>query len=168
MMNDIAITTEHSINFWNRFKKRNIDKFTSQDIDYNEKYKNIDMYTLKRQMNFSVCSSAMFSNAKAIIAISENGQTPAILSSFRPACPIFVITSSDVAYRQFSLEWGVYAVYVHDTYNFETILNKGIEKLKKDSLLSKGDVVILSGGYAKDENSEKYLSSQALGAVIRI
>lgn len=168
MMNDIALTVEHSINFWNRFKKRNIDKFTAQDIDYKEKNTNIDLYTLKKQMNFSVCSSAMFSNAKAIIVVSENGQTPAIISSFRPACPIYVITSSEVAYRQFSLEWGVTGVYIENTYDFETILTKGIEELKNKDLLEKGDIVILSGGYAKEENSDKYLSSQALGAVIKI
>lgn len=168
MMNDIALTVEHSISFWNRFKKRNIDKFTDQDIDYNENNKAADLYTLKKQMNFSVCSSAMFSNAKAIIVVSENGQTPAIISSFRPACPIFVITSSEIAYRQFSLEWGVTAVYVENTYDFETILSKGIEELKDKALLEKGDVAILSGGYTKEEDSHKYLSSQALGAVIRI
>ncbi len=168
MMNDISITVEHSINFWNRFKKRNIDKFTAQDIDYQENNRDVDLHTLKKQMNFSVCSSAMFSNAKAIIAVSENGQTPAIISSFRPACPIFVITSSETAYRQFSLEWGVTAVYVHNTYDFETVLNKGIEELKNKALLEKGDIAILSGGYAKEDNSEKYLSTQALGAVIRI
>lgn len=168
MMNDIAITVEHSINFWNRFKKTNIDKFTDQDKDCNPKIKDTDMYNFKKQMNFSVCSSAMFSGAKAIIAVSEKGQTPAIISSFRPACPIFVITSSEMAYRQFSLEWGVQAVYIPHTYEFEDVLNKGIEQLKKKGLLEKGDTTILSGGYAKEEDSEKYLSSQALGAVIKI
>ncbi len=168
MMNDISVTVEHSINFWNRFKKRNIDKFTEQDIDYKDSYRDADTYALKKQMNFSVCSSAMFSNAKAIIVVSENGQTPAIISSFRPACPIYAITSSEIACRQFSLEWGVTGIYIENTYEFEIILGKGIEKIKKLGLLEKGDVVILSGGYVKDARSEKYLSSQALGAVIKI
>jgi len=122
----------------------------------------------KRKINFSVCSSAMFSGAKAVILVSENGKTPSILSGFRPACPIFVITASEKTYRQFSLEWGVHAVHVPNIYDFDEIITKGINILKEEGKLASGDTIVISGGYNREVNTENYLSNQALGAIIKI
>ena len=169
MMNRIACTIEKSINYWNRFKKRNIEKFTPYIEDENatnEEGKDITKY--KKRANFSVCSTAMFSGAKAIIVISENGQTPAILSGYRPACPIYLLTANERTYRQFALEWGVYALYIPDIYNFDTMLTTGINILKERGKLNSGDTVVISGGYDREIDTENYLSSQALGAVIKI
>lgn len=169
MMDDIATTIESSIKYWNRFKKRNIEMFTPYIEAEDKLLPGEDELThYKRKVNFSVCSSAMFSGAKAVILVSENGKTPSILSGFRPACPIFVITASEKTYRQFSLEWGVYAIHVPDVYDFDEIISKGINILKEEGKLSSGDTIVISGGYNREVNTENYLSNQALGAIIRI
>ena len=49
------------------FKKNNLNKACSS----NEKVEESD---LKRQANFSVCCSALFSDATAVVAVSENGE----------------------------------------------------------------------------------------------
>lgn len=169
MMNRIAYTIEDSINYWNRFKKRNIDKFTpymeAEDV-VNEQDSKLTKY--KKRANFSVCSTAMFSGVKAIIVISENGQTPAILSGYRPECPIYLLTANAKTYRQFSLEWGVYPLYIPEVYDFDTILTMGINRLKEEKKLKSGDTVVISGGYDREVNTDNYLASQALGAVIKI
>ena len=169
MMDEIATTIEGSIKYWNRFKKRNIEMFTPY-IEVEDKLLpgEDELTCYKRKVNFSVCSSAMFSGAKAIILVSENGKTPSILSGFRPACPIYVITASEKTYRQFSLEWGVYAVHVPDVYDFDEIITKGINILKKEGKLSSGDTIVISGGYNKEVNTENYLSNQALASMIKI
>ena len=110
----------------------------------------------------------MFTEAKAIISISEKGKTPAVLSGYRPKCPIYVFTANEKTFRQLSLEWGVTAYYFPDEHNFEEILKKGVDTLIADKLLKKGDIVILGGGTTNDHISENYLSTQAMGAVIRI
>jgi len=169
MMDEIATTIEGSIKYWNRFKKRNIEMFTPYIEAEDTALPGEDELThYKRKVNFSVCSSAMFSGASAIILVSENGKTPSILSGFRPACPIFVITASEKTYRQFSLEWGVHAVHVPDVYDFDEIITKGINILKEEGKLISGDTIVISGGYNRDVNTENYLSNQALGAIIRI
>ncbi len=166
MMNNIATSTEQNIDYWNRFKKRNVDKMGA----YVEKQEQdtIDTNTFRRQINFAVCSSALFTEAKAIISISEKGKTPAVLSGYRPSCPIYVFTANEKTYKQLSLEWGVNALYFPNVYKFEEILKMGVDKLIEQGLLERGDIVILGGGTSNDHISENYLSTQAMGAVIRI
>lgn len=167
MMKKIAKETESSIDYWNRFKKRNVNKLGAyvENVEVEDK-DNPNWF--RKQINFTVCSSAMFTDSKAIISISEKGKTPAVLSGFRPNCPIYVFTANEKTYRQLSLEWGVKALYFENERNFEAILKKGVDTLLKEGLLKKGDVVILGGGTTNDHESENYLSTQAMGAVIRI
>ena len=166
MMNDIAITTENNIDYWNRFKKRNVDKMGAYIQQHEEKLGNVDKF--RRQINFAVCSSALFTEAKAIISISDKGKTPSVLSGYRPACPIYVFTANEKTYKQLSLEWGIKAFYIPDVYKFEEILKRGVEELINQGLMQKGDIAILGGGTSSDHVSENYLSTQAMGAVIRI
>lgn len=166
MMEHIALTTEKNIDYWNRFKKRNVDKMGAYVEKQSENI--LDTNTFRRQINFAVCSSALFTEAKAIISISEKGKTPAVLSGYRPACPIYVFTANEKTYKALSLEWGVKTLYFPEIYKFEEILKRGVDKLLEEGLLEKGDIVILGGGTSNDHVSENYLSTQAMGAVIRI
>lgn len=166
MMNNIALATENNIDYWNRFKKRNVDKMGAYLEPQETKQEEMDEF--RRKINFAVCSSALFTEAKAIISISDKGRTPAVLSGYRPLCPIYVFTANEKTYKALSLEWGVKALYFPNEYNFETILKKGIDTLITEGLLAKGDIAILGGGTTSDHVSENYLSTQAMGAVIRI
>ncbi len=167
MMKNIAKETENSIDYWNRFKKRNVNKLGAY-VESDEEENLEDANLFRRQINFAVCSSAMFTDAKAIISISDKGKTPAVLSGYRPNCPIYVFTANEKTYRQLSLEWGVKALYFPEEHKFEEILKKGVDRLIEAKLLKKGDIVILGGGTTNDHISENYLSTQAMGAVIRI
>lgn len=166
MMSNIAENTESDIDYWNRFKKRNVGKLGA----YIEQQEDIATGTdkFRKQINFAVCSSALFTEAKAIISISDKGKTPAVLSGYRPACPIYVFTANEKTYKDLSLEWGVKAFHFPDVYKFEEILKRGIDTLLKEGLMQKGDIAILGGGTSNDHISESYLSTQAMGAVIRI
>lgn len=167
MMNDIAETTENAIDYWNRFKKRNVDKMGAYVTETEDKCID-ETVSFRRQINFSVCSSAMFVKARAILSISESGKTPAVISGYRPACPIYVFTANKKTYLQLSLEWGIHAVYIENEYNFEDILKKGIDKLVKDDILQKGDIVMLAGGASKDRTGENNISTQTMGALIKV
>lgn len=137
-MAKIVEATEKDIDYWNRFRK---------NIHTNDHESSTTDEELKKQANFSVCCTAMFGNANAIIAVSENGVTPSLLSSFRPACPIYVITNSSKTYRHVSVEQDVSAILVENETNFDVLLKKGIEELKEKALLFAGDTVVLSGGF---------------------
>lgn len=168
MMDNIARNTEADIDYWNRFKKTNVSKMGAY-VSTNQNQTVLDeKVEFRRQINFSVSSSAMFTGAKAIISISDHGKTPAVLSGFRPACPIYVFTANYNTYLQLSLEWGIHAIYIPYVYKFEDILKKGIDNLVFEGKLKEGDVVMLGGGTTNDHISKNYLSTQAMGAVIRI
>jgi len=166
MMVKIAEETEANIDYWNRFKKRNVEKMGAYVGKKEEKQKTQDIF--RKQINFSVCSSAMFTEAKAIICISDHGKTPGVLSGYRPNCPIYVITSNYKTYLQLAMQWGINAIYVENEKDFDKLLNTGIDTLMKEQIVEKGDIVILSGGTNKESQAGNYLSSQTMGAVIRI
>lgn len=166
MMVKIAEETEANIDYWNRFKKRNVEKMGAYVDKKEEKKKTQEIF--RKQINFSVCSSAMFTEAKAIVCISDHGRTPAVLSSYRPNCPIYVITTNYKTYLQLAMQWGIKAIYVENEKDFDKLLNTGIDTLIKDGSIEKGDIVILSGGTNKESEAGNYLSSQTMGAVIRI
>ena len=163
VMNSVVTNAEEHIDYWRRFKKKNLEQLTinSAPIVLD------DSYEFKKQSNFAVCCSAMLSDADAIIAVSEHAITPSMLSSFKPACPIYVITANHTTYRQMSVENGVSAVYIPDEYNFEKILSKGIEQLKEKGLLLDGDTVVLSGGFP-NKNKSNFLANEATGTILKI
>lgn len=167
MMASIAETTEANIDYWNRFKKRNVGKLGAYVTEHDNTVMEEDI-RFRRQINFAVCSSALFTEAKAIISISEQGKTPAVLSGYRPGCPIYVLTANEKTYKELSLEWGVHAMYFPGIYKFEEMLKRGVDTLIEEKKLQKGDIAILGGGTSNDHISENYLSTQAMGAVIRI
>ena len=110
----------------------------------------------------------MLSHADAIIAISETGKTGTMLSGFRPACPIYVITANEKTYRQMAIEHNIYPVLVPNEYNFVKILSKGIEILKSKDLIKKDDVVILSDGLPSKDLDENLINSHGTGTILKI
>ncbi len=164
-MAKIDESIEKDICYWSRFKKRNIDYLAN--VEEITSYS--DDFEFKKQANFAVCCSAMYANADAIIAVSKDGVTPSLLSSFRPACPIFAITSDTKTYKQMAIENNVVAILIDDTTEYDELLEKGIEILKSKGFLKKNDTVVLSGGLSKEDNStKKFLSNQSTGTIIKI
>ncbi|MBR1883834.1 MAG: pyruvate kinase [Clostridia bacterium] len=162
VMAKIVESSEQNINYWKRFKKKNIEILTSFE---HEDIKND--HEFKMQANFSVCCTAMFSQADAIIAISENGETPSMLSSFKPKCPIYVVTANEQTARQMSVETNVTAIYIPGEYDFERILKSGVDILKERGLLKEGDSVVLSGGL-KQNAGANILAASTTGAILKI
>ena len=164
-MAKIDEATEKDICYWSRFKRRNVDYLTNIDnITSDDKE-----FAFKKQANFAVCCSAMYANADAIVAVSKDGETPSLLSSFRPGCPIYAITSDKKTYKQMAIENNVYAILVEGTEDYDTLLEKGIEVLKDKGYIKSNDTVVLSGGISKEDNeTRKFLSNQSTGTIVRI
>lgn len=163
-MAKIDEASEKDICYWNRFKKRNLDKLASLDkADFSD-----DDFEFKKQANFAVCCSAMFANADAIISVSKDGITPSLLSSFRPACPIYAITSDKKTYKQMAIENNVTAILVEDANEYDELLEKGIEVLKERALIKTNDTVVLSGGISQNTNSKHFLTNQSTGTIVKI
>lgn len=153
-MTRIANAVEPEVSYWNRFKRNNLERAFNGNLEDD----------LKKQANFSVCCSALFSNAAAIVAISEDGDTGSILSSFRVECPIFVLTPSVKVYRHMAVEQNVTPVLIEGETDYHAILDKGLAILKDKKYLKENDTVVLSGGFLNGTS----LQDQITGKIIRI
>ncbi len=162
IMAKIAKDAEDNIDYWKRFKKKNIERLTSTKEDVIE-----DELEFKKRSSYAVCCNALFANADAIIAVTEHGSTPSLIASYKPACPVYVITANPSTYRRVALEFGVHAILIENEYNFENILDQGIKTLQNKGLLKEKDTVILSGGFPEEEKSN-FFSSQATGTIIKL
>ena len=152
-MSKIASAVEASINYGKRFKRREYDLET----------KNYEFY-----LSHSICSTALQMNASAIFAYTECGDTPKLISSFLPCCPIYAVTTSEKTYRQLGLVWGVTPILVKEEGKAKEIISKGIELAKESGYVKTGDVVAIAGGETILPGNKEDIMNRTIGGVIRI
>ena len=85
-------------------------------------------------------------NAEAIVAFTETGRTPLLISNYRPEAPIFTFTTIDKTYRQMHILWGVQQVKIdrlETTTEMFEIANTWLQNNKK---FKKNDKVVIVAG----------------------
>lgn len=127
----ISKTVEKSINYWKRFNKKTFD---------------LDPKDLESNIAYSTCVTAKNVEADAIVAYTHTGNSVRRMAGMGPACPIFAITDNYVTYEQLALAWNVTPVYIEGKSSIEQTIEAGIETLKSNGTLEKGDKVVLAGG----------------------
>ena len=150
-MDTIAKKVESTIKYWKRFRNRTYD-IPSTDYEFH--------------INHSICSSAMNVEAKIILAYTECGDTPRLISSFGPQCPIYAITENEVTYRQLSLTWNIKPILVKKNGNIEEILQEGIEIAKQEGIIKSGDCIVISGGKPEIETNNNL--NRMIGGVFKV
>lgn len=153
LMDEIAEETEQSINYWKRFLGR--------DYDLENKGYRFNIYN-------GICASAMNLKAKAILAYTETGDTPGILSAFCPVCPIYAITNNPKIARQMNLEWNVYPILVTDKKNADQMIQYAIEKLQTENKAGKGDTIIIAGGASILPEIKNAEINKVIGGIIKL
>lgn len=107
--------------------------------------------------------------ADVIFAYTQTGDTPRMLSSFLPECPIYAITSTKKTYEQLSLIWNVEPILVLDKTKPNDIIEAGIQVAKEKGYVKDGDIAILAGGTSilasHDSNGA---INQTIGGILKI
>lgn len=152
-MNKIADAIEESIKYWNRFKRREYNL-----SELNDEWK----------LNYSICDSALNMGAKAIVAYTQTGDTPILLSSLLPACPVYALTEVEKTYKQLAPVWGIEPLLFEKQKDVETVLKLGIDRLLKEKKLKKGDLIILAGGPGIEIDSSDDGINRMIGRAIRL
>lgn len=150
-MNRIAITVEKSINYWKRFRLRPLKE---EDFEF--------------KIDQAMCASAMNTNAKAIYCFTKTSNTPRIITSFTPECPIVAITKNKQLYHQLGLFWGVVPkLYDGQEVKTRSIIIDSLYKDKENNELNEGDIVIIAGGQYV---YEKYSSviNKSIGGIFQL
>ncbi len=94
---------------------------------------------------YNACKLAADVSAKALIGMTQSGYTAFVLSSYRPASPLFIFTKERSLVNQLTLSWGVKAFYYADEKSVDEIITDQIEILKKEGFIVADDMVINTG-----------------------
>lgn len=137
-MAQIAETIEAGIDYWNKFSKCPIPHLVGNRPNL--------------IVGHSLCEVAMESHASAIFALSSQGNTLNAISSFRPLCPIYLITPNECTARQLRLTWGVYPILVNESDSAHDMISEGISLAKGLGFIHEGDVIVIG---ESDTYSEK-------------
>ena len=146
----IANAIEGDIHYWKRFNKKEIKP---------------DPKDLVGTIAYTTCVTAEKIQADAIVAYTHTGNTIRKLASLQPGCPIFAITDDEHTYYQLGASVDVYPVLCTEGETIEDKISAGIEILKKDGILEKGDTVAMAGGAKILPNQEE---SKVVGGFIKL
>ena len=128
----ISKAIEGTVNYWKRFNKKDFKKIDSEDLE--------------RNIAYTTCVTAEQVNADAIVAYTHKGDSVRYIAGMGPGCPIFAITDNESTFYQLSVAWNVTPILVKDGKTIEDTIQKGIAELEKNSMLEKGDKIVLAGG----------------------
>lgn len=128
-MAEIAEYTEHHIDYIHRFKEK----------DYNIK-------NTTDAISHATCQMAIDVNAKCIVVNSISGKTVRMVSRFRCPIDILGITTSERAWRQLSLSWGVKPCLSKSYESLDVVFYQALNNAEEIFGLSEGDNVVLTGG----------------------
>ncbi len=137
-MAKIAVDVENSIDYWKRFRQREIPKDNFEFV-----------------INHALLTPADDLNVQAIFAYTKTSDTPRILASMRPNCPIFVSTSNKKVFYQLSLVWGINMRFVEHETEPKKMIMEDIAKRVESNDIKKGDIILIAGGkYITDDERE--------------
>lgn len=148
----ISHSIENSVNYWKRFIKKGSYAEKSEDMEKNIAY--------------TTCAMAEHIDASAIATYTHTGNSVRKLAGMGAGCPIIAITDDEKTYHQLSVVWNVLPVLVEGEATPEATLEKGIENLKANETLEKGDIVVLSGGAQTFVNTK--CEKKVIGGIVRV
>ena len=142
-MDKITRSVEGDLNYWKRFSN------STPSFEGNN---------MKQHVAYIATETAKNLNADAIVAYTNSGDKARFLAGMGPACPIFAVTDNEKTYYQLGLIWNVTPILIQGKSSVDEIIEAGIEELKKQEILEKGDLIVISGG-AKilNNNSENHI-----------
>lgn len=84
--------------------------------------------------------------ASAIVTPTLRGNSPRTLSNYRPEQNIIAVTTSQVAYRQLMLNWGIFPICTELVHESEMMLQNALRLAMKHGFIKKPDRVVTAAG----------------------
>jgi pyruvate kinase len=94
---------------------------------------------------FNAAKTAEEIGAKAITGMTISGYTAFKLSSFRPACNIYIFSEKHYMLSTLSLMWGVHGFYYDKFTSTDETVDDIVNILKESGKVKKGDVIVNTG-----------------------
>lgn len=118
-------------------------------IDYKKNfyhYERVANQNVTDAVCHAACTTAIDLNAAAVIIVTKSGVSARNISKYRPSCNIIAGTTSDKAYRQLNMSWGVTPVHLEEQNEVFTLFDHAVAAGKKQGLLQAGDKVVIGAG----------------------
>jgi pyruvate kinase len=84
--------------------------------------------------------------ASAIVAPTIRGNTPRLLSKFRPRANIIAVTTSETAFRQLLLPWGIFPILSEHVTDSELMIQKALQRALHRGYVERFDKVVTAAG----------------------
>lgn len=125
-----------------------IAEYTENHIDYIKRFKEKEYHIRNTTdaISHATCQMAIDVNAKCIVVNSISGATVRMVSRFRCPIDILGITTSERAWRQLSLSWGVTPCLGKPYDSLDVVFYQALNSATEMFELSSGDNVVLTGG----------------------
>ncbi len=94
-------------------------------------------------------------NAKAIIVFTSHGRKAKVLSKFRPNAPIFAFSDSFETLNYLNLSRSIMPFFLAKCDDQEICVKESVKILKERTLVSKGDLVVLTSGAPLTDKGRK-------------
>jgi len=94
----------------------------------------------------AACQLAYELDARAIIAPTTTGTTPARIARYRPKSPIVAVTPHPQVQRKLQLWFGVVPLLAKPAYTVDELLAGALQVTREVGLIKEGDLVIIVGG----------------------
>lgn len=85
-------------------------------------------------------------DATAIVTPTLRGNTPRLLSKFRPKQNVIAVTTSETAYRQLLVQWGVFPILAEFVNNSEVMIQNALRAAQKSGFIRRNDKVVTAAG----------------------
>ena len=97
-------------------------------------------------VNYETVLARSASEAKAIVAFTETGRTPLLISNYRPEAPIFTMTTIDKTYNQMNILWGVQQIKIDRLETTPEMFESADTWLQNNKKFKKNDKVVIVAG----------------------
>ena len=141
-----------------------------EEADSNSHYSSMRFKTLSSVDTFATSlakAAVQVANdidAKAIVAYTETGSTPLLISNFRPSAPIITFSAKDLTLRQMNILWGVEQTKIERFDTTEEMFQIAESWLQTHKNFKKNDkVVIVAGTPPNQEAATNLLRVMKIG-----
>jgi len=120
-----------------------------QDIDYKGRLRKRELpecVDTTTGISYATCSTAMELKAAAIITVTMSGFTAAMVSRYKPDCPVIGCSVNPQVCRQLNLNWGITPLLTKEEETEEALFKEAIQVCKDAGYVKAGDRVVLTAG----------------------
>ena len=125
-----------------------VAKHTEENFDYEEilKHKHLTQKVVTDSVSYAVVNTAHSVDAKVILALTEFGLTPRMISRYKPKQPILVLTPNIKTCNQLALNFGCYSKIIKGFKNVENMIESAKKIVVENKMAKKGDKIVISAG----------------------